>query len=227
MATNDYTAGATRHRWPGSLQAIEDVLIFNLNTNAVNQGAAGVAECIPIKAGMEVLSVVVEVVTEEGGTLTVDVGDGADPDGYIDGLDGDDAGFKFYTPLSGSVAWNPSLIADGNEEVKAITVTGAKLGDFVEVSFSLDLEDLSLSGQIAGANTVDAILENNTGGNITLSAGTAKALVRSGTELYSVKGGKFYAADDTIDMVFNDAADAAVFKIMARVIDWGLGSSMP
>ena len=112
MATNDYTAGATRHRWPGSLQAIEDVLIFNLDTNVVNQDSADISQCIQIRAGMEVLSVVVEVVTEEGGTLTVDVGDGADADVYIDGLDGDDAGLKSFTPLSGSVALNPNTFAD-------------------------------------------------------------------------------------------------------------------
>ena len=157
MATNDYTAGATRHRWPGSLQAIEDIIIFNLDTNAVNQGAAGVAQCIPIKAGMEVLSVVVEVVTEEGGTLTVDVGDGADADGYIDGADMNATVGDFYTSVV------PHVFANAAGDI--VTPSGNDETDF------------------------------------------------------GIIGGKFYTTADTIDILINDNADAAVMRITAEVKD--------
>lgn len=50
--------------------------------------AGDVIEVLQIPAGTQVLSVGLNVTTAEGGTLTVDVGDGADPDGYLDGVDG-------------------------------------------------------------------------------------------------------------------------------------------
>jgi hypothetical protein len=77
----------------------------------------------------------------------------------------------------GSAAWDPGAILDGDEEAKEITVTGAALGDFVICSFSLDVADLVLRGAVTAANTVTAVLANNTGGTIDLAAGTVSALV--------------------------------------------------
>ena len=65
----------------------------------------------------------------------------------------------------------------GDEEAKEITVTGAALGDFILVSFSLDVADLTLTAQVTTANTVTAVLANNTGGAIDLAEGTVKAKV--------------------------------------------------
>lgn len=79
--------------------------------------------------------------------------------------------------LDGSATWDPGNIADGNEEAQDITVTGAALGDFVLVSFSLDVTDLVLTGCVTAANTVTASLSNNTGGAIDLSSGTVRARV--------------------------------------------------
>lgn len=79
--------------------------------------------------------------------------------------------------LEGEILWNPSTIADGNEEAKEIVVTGAALGDFVLVSFDLDLTDLALTGSVTAADTVTAVLLNNTGGDITI--GSAASLVRA------------------------------------------------
>jgi hypothetical protein len=77
----------------------------------------------------------------------------------------------------GSATWDPGSIADGDEEAKEITVTGAALGDFILVSFSLDVADLTLTAQVTTANTVTAVLANNTGGAIDLAEGTVKAKV--------------------------------------------------
>lgn len=79
--------------------------------------------------------------------------------------------------LSGSKAWDPGSIGDGNEEALEITVTGAALGDFVLSSFSVDVADLVLRGAVTAANTVTLVLANNTGGGIDLAAGTAYCLV--------------------------------------------------
>ena len=79
--------------------------------------------------------------------------------------------------MRGTATWDPGSIADGNEEAQEITVTGAALGDFVQVSFSLDITDLVLNGAVTAADTVTAILANNTGGAIDLASGTVAALV--------------------------------------------------
>jgi hypothetical protein len=87
------------------------------------------------------------------------------------------SGVSGLATLDGSAAWNPGEIADGNEEVQAVTVTGAALGDFVLVSFSLDVVDLAITGAVTAANTVTAQLNNNTGGALDLGAGTVYARV--------------------------------------------------
>jgi len=82
--------------------------------------------------------------------------------------------------FSGSATWDPGSIADGDEEVKEITVTGVALGDFVTgVSFSLDVADLTLTAQVTAADTVTAQLCNNTGGAIDLASGTVYVRVAS------------------------------------------------
>jgi hypothetical protein len=77
------------------------------------------------------------------------------------------------TFYNGSVAWDAGSIADGNEEAKEITVTGAALGDYVLSSFSIDITDLVLTAAVTAANTVTCVLANNTGGAIDLAAATA------------------------------------------------------
>ena len=74
--------------------------------------------------------------------------------------------------LQGSVAWDPGSIADGDEEAKEVTVTGAALGDFAIASFSLDVADLVLNAQVTAADTVTCILANNTSGAVDLGSGT-------------------------------------------------------
>ena len=48
--------------------------------------SADILEVIKVPAKTLVTHVALEVTTAEGGTLTVDVGDGDNPDGYLDGV---------------------------------------------------------------------------------------------------------------------------------------------
>jgi hypothetical protein len=75
--------------------------------------------------------------------------------------------------LDGSVVWDAGSIADGDEAVQEITVTGAALGDFVLVSLSIDVADLVLTAAVTATNTVTVSLANNTGGAIDLASATA------------------------------------------------------
>lgn len=79
--------------------------------------------------------------------------------------------------LEGSATWDAASIADGDEEAKEITVTGAALGDFCLCSIGVDVVDLVLSGQVTAANTVTASLANNTGGALDLASATVRARV--------------------------------------------------
>jgi hypothetical protein len=76
-----------------------------------------------------------------------------------------------------SETWDASSISDGDEEAQDVTVPGASLGDFVMSSFSLDVADLMLTSAVTAANTVTAVLANNTGGAINLSSGTLRVRV--------------------------------------------------
>lgn len=79
--------------------------------------------------------------------------------------------------LNASVTWNPGSVADGDEEAKEVTVTGAILGDFAMASFSLDVSDLQLSADVTAADTVTCILSNSTGGAVNLAEGTLRIRV--------------------------------------------------
>lgn len=79
--------------------------------------------------------------------------------------------------LTGSATWDAGSILDGDEEAKEITVTGAALGDYVVCSLSIDVTDLAVVGSVTAANTVTALLLNNTGGAIDLASATVRALV--------------------------------------------------
>jgi len=95
---------------------------------------------------------------------------------YGQNKDGDNLE-QFANALPGSKAWDPSAIADGNEEALEITVTGAALGDFVLSSLSVDMLDCVLRGAVTAADTVTLVIANNTGGSINIASGTAYCLV--------------------------------------------------
>ena len=80
--------------------------------------------------------------------------------------------------LAGSATWDPGSIADGNEEAKEVTVTGAALGDFViGVSHTIDVADVTLTAAVTAADTVTCVLANNTGGAIDIATGTVAVRV--------------------------------------------------
>lgn len=71
-----------------------------------------------------------------------------------------------------SATWDAGSIADGDEEAKDVTVTGAELGDYAIASLSIDIADLVLDAQVTTANTVTCVLANNTGDAVDLASAT-------------------------------------------------------
>jgi len=98
-------------------------------------------------------------------------------------------GFKVGTAASsttaisgvyeGSETYDAGSIADGDEEVGELTITGAALGDYCLVSLSIDIADLAADAHVTAADTVTYQLLNNTGGAIDLASATVKVLVIS------------------------------------------------
>ncbi len=73
--------------------------------------------------------------------------------------------------LSGSSSVTPGSTGNGAFESFDITVTGAALGDFVQVSYDKDVADQVVTAQVTVADTVTVTVLNNTGGGLTLAAG--------------------------------------------------------
>ena len=72
------------------------------------------------------------------------------------------------TYYTAEVDWNIGAVADKEEAEQAVTVTGATLGDFAEVSCSLNVVDVEVSAQVTAANEVTISVSNLTTGSIDL-----------------------------------------------------------
>jgi hypothetical protein len=101
MGTYDYTKGAVAANLASGqkVSVVEQILDFP--AIAAARAAAGQAalaaddilKLIAVKAGQYVQLVIAEVITPEGETATFDVGDGVTVDGFLDGANGNSAGF--------------------------------------------------------------------------------------------------------------------------------------
>lgn len=79
------------------------------------------------------------------------------------------------TGVSGAATYDPGNLVDGQGVTTTVTVSGAVLGDFVEVSFSQDLQGIALTAWVSAPNTVSVRFQNETGAPIDLASGTLKA----------------------------------------------------
>lgn len=77
--------------------------------------------------------------------------------------------------VSGAATYDPGNLVDGQGVTTTVTVTGALLGDFVDVSFSQDLQGIAMTAWVSAANTVSVRFQNETGAPIDLASGTIKA----------------------------------------------------
>lgn len=81
--------------------------------------------------------------------------------------------------LLGSATYDPPNLADGAGATTTVTVTNAELGDYVEaVSFSQDMQGISVTGYVSASNTVAVRFQNESGGALDLASGTLRARVR-------------------------------------------------
>ena len=80
--------------------------------------------------------------------------------------------------IEGSLVWDPGNLVDGAGETSSgITVAGAALGDYVDVSAPYDLQGILAHAYVSATNTVKIRIQNETGGAIDLGSGTWKVRV--------------------------------------------------
>lgn len=79
--------------------------------------------------------------------------------------------------LEGSATVDPSNLASLATEAHTITVTGAVLGDFAEVSHSISLGNLMAFAHVTATDTVTVRLFNPTGSSVDIGSGTMRARV--------------------------------------------------
>lgn len=105
---------------------------LNFATITTERAAAGltaltagdVLEVIRVPANTLVTHVALNVTTAEGGTLTIDVGDGTDPDGYIDGVDAN-ATAAYINDAGGAAALAHGKFYTAADTIDVTTVNAA------------------------------------------------------------------------------------------------------
>jgi hypothetical protein len=83
-----------------------------------------------------------------------------------------------FTVIPARFTVDPGTAAAGAEVSGTLTVTGAALGDFVEVAPGVDLQTLVLSATVISANTVEWVLVNETADHVDLASSTWNVLVK-------------------------------------------------
>ncbi len=82
-----------------------------------------------------------------------------------------------FNVLNATDTINPASLVDGAGATQAVTVTGAALGDFVMVSAPYDLQDITVTGYVSAADTVEIRIQNESGSTVDLGSGDWKVKV--------------------------------------------------
>lgn len=79
--------------------------------------------------------------------------------------------------LTGSATYDAASLVDGAGATTTITVTGAVLGDFANVSHGVDLQGMTVTAYVSAADTVAVRFQNESGGTLDLASSTLRVLV--------------------------------------------------
>lgn len=148
MATYDVTVGGT-----AAVAYVNGLPITKVSAEvdfSTINGGSGTAQndiitAINVPAGTMVLGVAYEVVTASSNLADVDIGDGADPDGYHDGVNmtSTGSGFSFSTTLT---------------EGTPNTVAGFGLGKYYAAADTIDLVHKTAATVTTGLIRVSAVM---------------------------------------------------------------------
>lgn len=130
MATLDQTKGAAGAKYPAQALPTSFLLENTMDTLATNAAAADIIQMIKVTAPVFVLFAGLEVLVLEGGTMTLDMGDGDNADGYLDGVNGDGTVLDVFMSSKAYIMTSTSGDFDNEGAVTALniySVVGGKL----------------------------------------------------------------------------------------------------
>ena len=88
------------------------------------------------------------------------------------------------TEIMGSLGFsNPGNISPNSQIKETYTVTGAQLGDIVQVSFDQDLQGVMLFGYVSAQDKVTVVFQNSTGNTVALTSGTIRVHISRHSKL--------------------------------------------
>lgn len=76
--------------------------------------------------------------------------------------------------IYGAVSIDPGSLADGVGATYPVTITGANLGDTVQIAAPYDLQGITVTGYVSAVNTVQVRVQNESGGTLDLASGSWK-----------------------------------------------------
>lgn len=77
-------------------------------------------------------------------------------------------------PSVTTVPYNPPSLTNGTQQATTVTLTGAKLGDTINVSFDKPLSGTRMWGEVTSIDTVTVYHRNDTGAAVDIVSGTLK-----------------------------------------------------
>lgn len=80
------------------------------------------------------------------------------------------ANIKSLSPNTGLTMWAGATIANGAQTIIPVTVPNVAYGDIVEAAININTQGCLIIGYMAGTNTVNVVVSNNTGVSRTLGA---------------------------------------------------------
>ena len=129
MAITTYTSGTPYTKKLTNDYVVKQVRI-NCATNNVDQSVDGTIELLKVPKGAFVKSVAIYIATVEDGAATLTIGDGADADGFLAGIDATAAGLT---------------VSDKPVNAAAYAAIGGKVytaADTIDLVTSADLDTL-------------------------------------------------------------------------------------
>jgi hypothetical protein len=75
------------------------------------------------------------------------------------------------TPFVGTATYDPPSLANGARTTTTVTVTGARFGDRVSATFSVNTAGVDISAWVSASDTVTVSFYNNTGVNVDIASG--------------------------------------------------------
>ena len=148
-------------------------------------------------------------ITSDGSTTTIDASD-------LDLHEIEVIFFQARSDLSAAAAVNFGPLDDAAGDTSQIAVTGAVLGDFVQIAASVDLTDMLATAYVQADDAVDIRLQNESGNDsLDIGAGPWHARVIKRMGLESLTGSSAQAEGYAV--FYPTLTDGDVFAV------WALG----